>query len=180
MPDAESDGETLGRPESVKLHLSFVRDVVLADESERQQNLDTKAGTLAGFVAVALSLEAALGATVFLGHELDCGAKSLLILFFVIAVAGLGASGLFALLAVLAPKDYLVLDTEQINQMATQEEMRRPPDEIREKQLVTLTDVITHARSTNEKKAKGLRYASLSLAIAIGAIAAQGLTLPFA
>lgn len=180
MPDSDSDGETLGRPESVKLHLSFVRDVVLADESERQQNLDTKAGTLAGFVAIALSLEAALGASVFLGDELNCGAKSLLILFFVIAVVGLGGSGLFALLAVLAPKDYLVLDTEQINRMATEEEMRRHPDEIREMQLATLTDVITHARSTNERKAKGLRYASLSLAVAIGAIAAQGLTLPFA
>lgn len=180
MRDEELAGDTLGRPDSVELLLAFLRDVVLHDESERQQNLDTKAGTLAGFVAVALSLEAALGATVLLKGGVECGVRALFVLFFVVAVVGLAASGLFALLGVLAPKDYLVLDDEQIDQMATRVEMQRPADEVRERQLATLADVIGHARATDGSKAKALKRASIALAVAVAAIAAQGLTLPFA
>lgn len=170
-------GDTYGEPASVELLLAFLRDVVLPDEQERQRNLDTKAGTLAGFVAVALSLEAGLGASVLLEKDLECGARGLFIFFFVLAMLGLAAAGLFALVGVLAPKDYEVLDDDQIDQMATSPEMTRPVDEVREMQLATLSVVIRQARIVNGKKAKALKWASLSLAVAISAIAAQGFTL---
>jgi hypothetical protein len=84
------------------------------------------------------------------------------------------------LLGVLAPKDYLVLDDAQIDQMATRTEMQRPADEVRERQLATLADVIMHARATDGTKAKALKHASIALAVAVAAIATQGLTLLFA
>jgi hypothetical protein len=177
MPDETP--ETLGDPESVDLLLAFLRDVVLSDETERQRNLDTKAGTLAGFVAVALSLEAGLGAAVLLEQDLSCGARGLFIFFFVVAIVGLAAAGLFALLGVLAPKDYEVVHDEQVDQFATEAEMQRPPDLVREMQLATLAKVVKGTRDTDAKKAKALKWASVSLGVAVTAIAAQGLSLPF-
>jgi len=171
--------EPLGNRESVDLLLALLRDVVLPDETERQRNLDTKAGTLAGFVAVALSLEAGLGASVLLKQDLACGARGLFIFFFVVAILGLAAAGLFALLGVLAPKDYEVIHDDQVDQFATQSEMQRPPDLVREMQLATLAKVVIGTRDTDAKKAKALKWASVSLGIAVFAIAAQGLSLPF-
>lgn len=175
----ESSSRTYGDRESVELLLAFLRDVVLPDETERQRNLDTKAGTLAGFVAVALSLEAGLGATVLLRENIACGARAVFILFFAVAVLGLAAAGLFALIGVLAPKDYEVLGDAQIDEMATPAEMQRPPDEVREMQLATLSVVIRQARFVDGKKARALKWASISLAIAVSAIAAQGFVLLF-
>jgi len=171
-------GVELGQPASVDLLLKFLRDVAFADESDRQQHLDTKAGTLAGFVAIALSLEAGLGASVLVDQSIPCGARALFILFFVVAILGLAASGMFALLGVLAPKDYLALDDNQIEQMSTRAEMERPANEIREMQLATLADLILHARTTDNRKARFLKVASIALAVAVASIAAQGLTLP--
>jgi hypothetical protein len=159
--------------------LAFLRDVALADETDRQRNLDTKAGTLAGFVAVALSLEAGLGASILLRSDLDSAVRALFILFFVVAILGLAGAGLCALLGVLAPKPYEVLDEDQIDAMATEEEMRRPADEVRERQLATVSVLILKARKTDERKARWLKWAAISLGIAVAAIAAQGLTLPF-
>ncbi|MGN6587396.1 MAG: hypothetical protein ACTHKT_08000 [Solirubrobacterales bacterium] len=177
--DDEQSGTELGRPPSVELLLGFLRDVAFADESDRQQHLDTKAGTLAGFVAIALSLEAGLGASVLLDQSINCGVRALFIFFFVVAVLALAASGLFSLLGVLAPKDYLALDDSQIEEMSTRAEMQRPANEIREKQLATLADLILHARTTDNRKARFLKLSSVALAVAVAAIAAQGLTLPF-
>ena len=177
MPDESP--ETLGNPESVDLLLAFLQDVVLSDETERQRNLDTKAGTLAGFVAVALSLEAGLGAAVLLEKDIACGARSLFIFFFVVAILGLAAAGLFSLLGVLAPKDYEVVHDDQVDQFATEPEMQRPPDQVREMQLATLAKVIKGTRDTDAKKARALKWASVSLSVAVTAIAAQGLSLPF-
>ena len=177
--NGEEPSAELGQPASVDLLLGFLRDVAFADESDRQQHLDTKAGTLAGFVAIALSLEAGLGASVLLDQSIACGVRALFIIFFVVAVLGLATSGLFALLGVLAPKDYLALDDAQIEQMSTRAEMQRPANEIREKQLATLADLILHARATDNRKARSLKIASIALAVAVAAIAAQGLTLPF-
>ncbi len=175
----DSSGDTYGSPDSVELLLAFLRDVVLADESERQRNLDAKAGTLAGFVAVALSLEAGLGASVLFRDGINCSVRTLFIAFFVVAIVGLASAGLFALLGVLIPKDYEVLHDDQIDEWATAVEMARPADVIRERQLATLSVVIRQARTTNGKKAKALKGVAISLGIAVSAIAAQGLTLPF-
>jgi hypothetical protein len=176
--DARSD-EEIGVPESVELLLAFLRDVAFTDESERQKNLDSKAGTLAGFVAVALSLEAGLGASVLLKHNIACAPRALFVFFFVVAVLGLVASGLFALLGVLTPKDYLVLDDEQIIGLSSGAEMAKPSGLVRENQLATMADIIVHARKTDNKKAKSLQLAAISLAVAVAAIGAQGLTLSF-
>jgi hypothetical protein len=177
--DRETSGEAMGDAASVELLLGFLRDVAFSDESARQQHLDSKAGTLAGFVAVALSLEAGLGASVLLEQSMACGVRVLFILFFVVAVVGLAVSGLFALIGVLAPRDYLVLDKAQIEGMATRAEMQRPTDDVREKLLATMSDLIVGARATNDKKAFALKVASIALAVAVAAIAAQGLSLPF-
>ena len=174
-----NSGVELGQPASVNLLLKFLRDVAFADESDRQQHLDTKAGTLAGFVAIALSLEAGLGASVLVDQSIPCGVRALFTLFFVVAILGLAASGMFALLGVLAPKDYLALDDNQIEQMSTRAEMERPANEIREMQLATLADLILHARATDNRKARFLKVASIALAVAVASIAAQALTLPF-
>jgi hypothetical protein len=171
--------EVFGSPESVELLLAFLRDVALADETERQRNLDTKAGTLAGFVAVALSLEAGLGASILLHHGIGCAVRTLFIFFFVVAILGLAGAGLCALLGVLAPKPYEVLDDAQIEAMATEAEMGRPAEEIREKQLATVSVLIRKARKTDERKATWLKWAAISLGVAVTSIAAQGLTLPF-
>lgn len=179
-PESRADGsEEVGQPESVDLLLAFLRDVAFADESERQQNLDSKAGTLAGFVAVALSLEAGLGASVLLEHSISCASRALFVFFFVVAVLGLVASGLFALLGVLTPKDYLVLDDDEILRLSSADEMGRAVNVVRERQLATIADLTIQARDTDNKKAKSLRFAAISLAVAVSAIAAQGLTLPF-
>ena len=175
-----SNGEELGQPETVALLLDFLRDVAFADESERQRNLDTKAGTLAGFVAVALSLEAGLGASVLVEESLACGARALFVFFLGVSVFALAASGLFALLGVLLPKDYLALDAEQVLDMATRTEMQRPPNVVRESQLATLAEIVAKAQASDDKKAKQLRRASIALAVGLVAIAAQAFTLPFA
>jgi hypothetical protein len=169
----------MGRPDSVELLLDFLRDVAFWDEVERQRNLDSKAGTLAGFVAVALSLEAGLGASVLLERSISCEARSLFIASFVIAVLGLLLSGLFALLGILAPKDYLALTNEQVEQMSTRTEMQRPANIVREMQLATLVELVQQARKTDDRKARALSLAAISLAVAVAAIAAQGLVLPF-
>lgn len=180
-PEGPADGgEELGRPESVGLLLDFLRDVAFADESERQRNLDTKAGTLAGFVAVALSLEAGLGASVLVEESLACGARALFITFLGVSVLALAASGLFALLGVLLPKDYLALDAKQVMDMATRAEMQRPPNLVRESQLATMAEIIAEAQAADDGKAKQLRRASIALAVGLVAIAAQAFTLPFA
>jgi hypothetical protein len=172
--------EELGQPESVGLLLSFLRDVAFADESERQRNLDTKAGTLAGFVVVALSLEVGLGASVLVEESLPCGARALFIAFLAVSVLALAASGLAALLGVLLPKDYLALEADQIMEMATRAEMQRPPNEVREMQLATMAQIVAEAQAADDQKAKQLRRASIALAVGLVAIAAQAFTLPFA
>lgn len=160
----ESGGETHGSPESVDLLLSFLRDVVLSDETERQRNLDTKAGTLAGFVAVALSLEAGLGASVLTEERLPCAVRALFIFFFVVAILGLAAAGLFALLGVLTPKPYEVLHDAEIDRFATAEEMTRPAAEVRERQLATVSVILGEARTTDAKKARALKASAICLA----------------
>jgi hypothetical protein len=179
--DAPESGERpIGKPSSVRLLLDFARDIGLADEETRQRHLDTKAGTLAGFVAVALSLEAGLGASVLTTDELGCAVRALFIFFFVVAVLGLAGAALSALLGVLAPQPYLGLREEILSGLATRAEMEVDEDVVRERQLATVVDIALYGRWTNDRKAKWLGWAARALAIAVVAIAAQGLTLPFA
>jgi hypothetical protein len=172
--------EPIGDPNSAKLLLPFAQEVALADEQERQRHLDNKAGTLAGFVAVALSLEAGFGATVFVDGSLDCAVEALFTTFYVVGVGGLAAAGLSALLGVLAPRGYLALTEEAIEGLASKAELNAPPDVIRERQLETVVQITLDGRKTNDRKVKSLKWASISLAIGVGAIGAQGLALAFA
>lgn len=173
-------GDAIGRPETVTLLLAFVEDVVVADENERQRHLDTKAGTLAGFVAVALSLEAGLGASVLLHDRLTCAPKILFEVFFAAAVVTLGLAALFAVLGVLVPQTYLGVDEAQIDDLCNEPTMSASTPELRERLLATLVEITLEGRRRNNKKAKWLKAAALSLAAAVSAIAAQGLTLLFA
>ena len=175
-----SDEQPIGNPDAAELLLPFAQDVALGHEQDRQRHLDTKAGTLAGFVAVALSLEAGLGATVLNKTSLDCTAETLFVVFFVAGIGGLALAAMLALLGVLAPKDYLEMTEEAIKGLASAEELNAPPSVIRERQLVTVVDITLQGRKTNDAKAKRLKGASISLACGIGAIAAQGLVLAFA
>jgi len=178
-PLGGNSGE-LGERETVKLLFAYAQDNLLADERDRQRHFDTKAGTMTGFVAVALSLEAGLGASTLIDNNLDCAAMALFTLFFFIAVGALVLSAIFAVLGVLVPKPYLGVDDEELSGLANESTMNRPVGEMRESLLSTVVDVVVHGREQNDKKATKLRVASISLAVGVSGIACQAATLPFA
>jgi hypothetical protein len=171
--------ELFGKPDSVAALVDFAESVALADEQERQRHLDAKAGSLAGFVAVALSLEVGLGASVLAGDGLGCAGRALFIACLVLALGGLAAAALFAILGVLVPQGYPGLSEKSIDRLATRAEMQTHEHVLRERRLATVVKVTLGARDTDDRKARALRRASLCLAGGVVAIAAQGLTLPF-
>ena len=165
---------------SVNLLLEFAREQALADEQERQRHLDNKAGTLAGFVAVALSLEAALGASVLTGDKLGCTTRGFFIAAFVVALVSLATAAWLAAEKVLAPKGYPALTTEVIRQLSSPAEMQKDPPTLAGRQLATVVNITVESRERNDGKARSLRWAFRALSVAVVAIAAQGLVLPFA
>jgi len=178
-PSSSSDSGAIGRLESIRALLDFVRDAGLLDEQERQRHLDTKAGTLAGLIAVALSLEAALGASVLFGDELGCAARALFVTAFLVAIVGLALSALLAL-AVLVPQAYPALSDGILKEFATRRQMDVDETTLLGRQLSTVVEVTLQTRERNGRKARSLRWSAYALAVAIMAIASQGLTLPFA
>lgn len=178
-PKDEAGPELLGKPDSVRALVEFAETIALADEQDRQENLDGKAGTLAGLVAVALSIEVGLGASVLASDDLACAGRAVFITFLCFALAGLSTSGLIALLGILVPKGYPGLKAESISRLATRSEMDTDVRILNERRLSTVVEFVEGARKTNDKKAKWLSRASIALAAGIVAIAAQGLTLPF-
>lgn len=177
--DAGHEGP-YGRPGSVRLLLRFAQELVLKDEDERQRHLDTKGGTLAGFVAVALSLEAGLGASVLIGEDISCPAEVLFTSFFVVAVISLAASALCAVLGVLVPQGYLAVDEPTVRELAAEPMMQVPAAELRERLLATVVEITLQGRERNRRKARFLTASAIFLGLGVTAIAAQGLTLPFA
>jgi hypothetical protein len=125
-------------------------------------------------------LEGALGASVLIDGSLSCASRTLFVLFFVVAVLALATAALFALFGVLLPQDYPALDDEQIRAMATEEEMKSPPNQVRERLLTTLCGIIVETREANDSKARALHWTAISLGIGLVAIAAQAISLPFA
>lgn len=176
---AKQSPKPFGKQESVELLLEFARTQGLGDEQERQRHLDEKAGTLAGFVAVALSLEAALGASVLTGDDVECVARGFFIAAFVVALVELAAAAWLAAIKVLAPQGYPALTEEVIEGLKSPSEMNEDTLELSGKQLATVVSITLDSRARNNGKARYLKWAFRALSVAVIAIAIQGLALVF-
>jgi hypothetical protein len=172
--------DPIGRPESIRTLLDFVQKAGLADEQERQRNLDSKAGTLAGLVAVALSIEATLAASVLDRTQLASAAKVIFVGCSTMAILGLALSALLLVIGVLVPQPYPGLADDALNDLATRAEMEAEEAHLLGRQLSTVADTTLQTRERNATKAGRLRLGSIVFAGAIVAIAGQGLTLAFA
>jgi hypothetical protein len=165
-------------PRSVEVLLPIVRDV-LAEERARSRHLDQKAGAFSGFTAIALSLEAGLAPNAYGGELLNCAAKAVFTVAFILAIGSLlGAAGI-AILGVLAPQPHPGVTDEQIDGYSDRPKVTTDPADLRISELRTLTEVAIGDRKAYDKKARRLTYASIALAIGVLGISGQAVTIAF-
>lgn len=173
--DSPSASRRFGRDESVKQCLEIMSEVS-AEQRARARHLDTKTGTLAGFAATVLTLNATLGRPL-LDANLPKDAASRVEVYFTVSVIALGLAALVAVVGVLRPMGHKDLDEEQIDAYSDHEKVNADPEDLRMTWLRTVTEMAISDRTAGTRKARLGNLAVLCLAIGLCGVAAQALTL---
>lgn len=167
--------EVIGQAESVEECLKIVE--AISDEARATgRHLDLKTGQIAGFAAVALTLNATLGRPL-LEEDLSLVWELVAHASFFVAVAALLVSAAAALFGVIAPKQQLDLSRRFIRELAAEPAMRTDPQELRERWLATLSAIAVSDRQANRNRVRAMRTSLVFLAVGLLGVAGQALTL---
>lgn len=154
---------------------SIARDA-LEDERQRGRGLDTKTASLAGATGVILSLNATLGVrllTADVGHFgvwIERGA-------FIAAVVALVGAMIAAVVGVLWPQKYEVIERGQIRSFTQPDTLRLSKTEVQLAMLQTTAKILDEERDRNDKKKTATKWAAGLLAVGLLALSAEALTL---
>jgi hypothetical protein len=153
-------------PETVEALLDTTWRVTAA-ESARTEALDRKASTLATFASLVLSLSATLGGRFVAGHQAAwVFALFALGLFFLVAATALSVW-------VLLPKEHLMLGVAYLDGFTKLPETVKPRVQVQGETMAGLVAAIALERRGNRGKARGVRWAFVSLLAGL-AISAAG------
>ncbi len=149
----------------------------ISDEARATgRHLDIKTGPVAGFAAVALTLNATL-ARPLLASDLGDRWEVVAEVSFWVTTSGLLLSAAAALFGVIAPKQQLDVSREFIRELAAKGAMRTHPEVLRERWLATLADTAVDDRNANRKRVRSMRAALAFLGVGLLGVAGQALTL---
>lgn len=170
-----SEAERFGLDESVLQCLQIVREVS-SEQRARGRHLDSKTGTLAGFAATALTLNATLGRPL-LAADLPAFASAAVTVSFVVAVVALGAAAGVAVVGGLRPMGHDDLTEAEIDAYSDRPKVVTPAEDLRMKWLRTLTDITLSDRAAADAKARFAAVATVLLAVGLLGVLGQAVTL---
>jgi|SRR5581483_3869836 len=156
--------------------LSSIAGDTLEDERQRGRGLDTKTASLAGATGVILSLNATLGVRLLtadvgrVGVWVERGA-------FILAVVALVGAMVAAVLGVLWPQQYEVLERGQLKSFTQPETLRLSRTEVQLAMLQTTAKILDEERGRNDRKKTATKWAAGLLAAGLVAVSAEALTL---
>lgn len=156
---------------SIDQCLHIVREI--SDENRSVgRHLDTKTGSVAGFAAVTLALNATLSRPL-LDDDLGRVAEPLIHLAFALATVALLACAVAALVGVLSPKPQFDVTYEQLGEFSGPPYTTSPPVQVKKWWLERAAEIAQSDRLANRRRAKSMRIAVISLVIALVAITSE-------
>lgn len=164
------------KEDTVSTLLDEVREQLKAEDA-REQSLNTRAGGLAGFVAVIVALTSGLG-KLALDADLSSRGALLVGIAFGLTLAALSTALGFAVLRVLIPQEAAAISIQRIEQYPTWAYITKDDVMVRGEIMRGWISALAKDRQRNSSKAKWLRVAYIALLIAtlglvlIGAILA--------
>jgi hypothetical protein len=176
----ESGIEPFGNDDSVAQCLMIINEVA-NEQRGRNRHLDTKAGSIAGFSATALTLNLTLGRPLLLQPFRASGSAHGVIRDAFIASAALFAAAvLAAVVGVLRPTGTHDLDETAIDAYADRPKVITAPSKLRETWLQTLTAMALSDRKAGNTKARWSNVGVVLLALGILGLLVQAITLGIA
>lgn len=171
-----STAESFGEDASVVQCIEIAREII-DEQRARNRHLDAKTGTLAGFSATVLTLNATLGRPLLQDPDLSARADVFVSACFAVTLLALTAAVVLAVLGVLSPKASTDLTEKQIDQYSDRPKVVTAPEALRLTWLRTLTDMAKSDRRVGNAKAKHANRAAKALATGLVGVAGQALTL---
>lgn len=138
---------------------------LLAAEDARTESLDRKAGGLATFASVILSLLAAFASTLLESFD-DVSVFALLVLSLACLVGAVGYS-----VHVLLPKEHLALGMRYVERFPKWSELLKPAEQVRGETMTGLVEAIARGRMINREKAVRVRTGFKLLFVGLAALA---------
>jgi hypothetical protein len=177
---APSAIEPFGNDESVAQCLTIIREVT-DEQRGRNRHLDTKAGSIAGFSATALTLNLTLGRPLLLQpFGRSEWAHGVIRDAFIAAAALFAAAALAAVVGVLRPTGTDDLDDTAIDAYADRPKVITPPSELRLTWLQTVAAMTLSDRKAGNAKARWSNVGVVLLALGIVGLLVQAVTLGIA
>jgi energy-converting hydrogenase Eha subunit A len=173
--DHNAEPERFGLDESVAQCLEIVREVS-AEQRARARHLDSKTGTLAGFAATALTINATLGRPL-LEADLPRGASTVVTASFIVAVVALGMAAGVAVLGGLRPMGHEDLTEAQIDAYSDRPKVVTPAPDLRMTWLRTMTEMTQSDRVAADAKARFAQVATVLLGIGLLGVLGEAVTL---
>lgn len=172
MPsDSEGEQPQISE-ESVGALLETVRGF-LKDEDGREQGLNTRAGGLAGFVGIIVSITTAAG-KLAVDEDPSCTATVLGAIAFVVAIGALLTSLIIAVTKILVPQEGAAISMETIERYPTWEYISKDKVMVEGELLRGVITALAKDRQRNSSKATWLRRAYTALLVGVAGLAAFG------
>lgn len=163
------------KPETVDALVDAVRDLLQAEDT-REQSFNTRAGGLASFVGIIVSLTTAGGKLAFDEH-LSHRATILGTVAFGVAMAALLVTLLMAIVKVLVPQESAAISMKTIQRYPNWEYIAQDKVMVQGEILHGLIAALAKDRERNSSKATWLRRAYIALLIAVVGLIAFGVIL---
>lgn len=159
-------------PETVETLYAAVGEFLSAEDA-REQSFNTRAGGLAGFVGIIVSISAAVG-KVALDEDPSEWATIAGGIFFGVAMIALVASLLISITRVLIPQEGAAIAIGDIENYPNWGHIDQEKVMVQGKILRGLVTALAKDRQRNDKKATALGRAYAALLVGIGALAVFG------
>lgn len=172
MPPDEAQEPPEIKDETVDALADAVRDF-LNSEDRREQSFNTRAGGLAGFVGIIVSITTAAG-KVALDEDPSCVATVAGAVAFAVAIGALLASLIIAITKILIPQESAAISVSTIERYPTWEYIAKDKTMVRGEILRGLITALAKDRQRNSSKAIWLRRAYKALLVGVAALAAFG------
>ena len=158
--------------DTVDALVDAVRDFLSAEDA-REQSFNTRAGGLAGFIGIIVSISAAAG-KVALDKNSSCLATILGGVAFGVAMIALVVSLVVTITKILIPQESAAIDMSTIERYPNWEYVGKEKEMVQGEILHGLIAALAKDRQRNSLKAKALRCAYIALLVGIGALAVFG------
>jgi len=172
--EPESDPFSGVNDETVDSLLEGVQYLITAEES-RAESLNGRATGITGFVALVVTAAAALS-RVPSGH-IGGTTRAIAIATFLIAVAAFLAAISTTIFEVLVPSPGLTLADEELDRFPTYEWITRRPVEVHGHLMKAGIATLKSERERNDRKARWLKRAYVSVLVGVVCLAGDGLML---